>query len=211
MLDGADAIDWEDMSAAPGSQGSPGDLIVGDIGDNERARASVQLYRLTEPRPDDLGTQVAVRRFDVRFPEGPQDAEALFVDSVDGAVYLVSKHRERPARLYRVMLPSKPAGTLVAELVGTVPISFVTAADMSRDGSRLVIRSYNSAQLWKRAKGSSIAETVKGPPCPVMLPKEPQGEAIAFANPKTLVLLSEGSGQPVHVLTERAGAHSVQP
>lgn len=91
----------------------------------------------------------------------------------------------------------------IAEVVGTVPISAVTGADMSHDGSRLVIRSYDSAMLWERATGSSIVETVTGPPCPLPLPQQPQGEAIAFAGAQTLVLLSELVGQPVYVLTEQ--------
>jgi hypothetical protein len=202
-LEGADAIDWEDMSAAPGTRGSPRDLIVGDVGDNSRQRDTVQLYRVAEPRLEDLGMRVAVRRFEVRLPDGPQDVEALFVDPVDGAVYLVAKWSGPAADLYRVVLTPESSETLVAEHGGTVPMRLVTAADMSPDGSRLVIRSYDSALLWERAEGSSIVETVKRPPCPVTLPKEPQGEAIAFVDAYTILLLSEYSNQPVYVLTQR--------
>lgn len=202
-LQGASAVDWEDMSAAPGSGGHERDLIVADVGDNDRTRGTLQLYRLGEPHASDLGERVTATRFDVRLPEGPEDIEALFVDPVDSAVYLVAKRPEPVATLYRVVLAPRPSGTLVADAVGTIPIRLATGADLSADGSRLAVRNHQHAQLWHRAVGTSIADTVKGDFCVVPLPQEPQGESIAFLDSKTLVLLSEFAGQPIYVLTER--------
>ena len=77
-----------------GHRGGPGSrprgvsyLYVGDIGDNAKSRASVQVYRVPEPLVEPGVTAVdaadAVRRGDastLQYPDGAHDAEALFVD-----------------------------------------------------------------------------------------------------------------------------------
>src|SRR6185503_5885949 len=45
---GAQARDWEDMAAGPGPQGATY-LYLGDIGDNNEARADIVVYRVPEP------------------------------------------------------------------------------------------------------------------------------------------------------------------
>src|SRR6185369_14434409 len=47
-LAGAEAIDWEDMAAAPAADGTP-TLWLADIGDNDARRDSVTVYAAPEP------------------------------------------------------------------------------------------------------------------------------------------------------------------
>ena len=46
---GAQARDWEDMSVGPGPQRGKSYLYIGDIGDNQKARAEIIVYRVLEP------------------------------------------------------------------------------------------------------------------------------------------------------------------
>lgn len=62
-----------------------GGIYVGDVGDPDRARESVAVYRLADTQP---GRQ-NYRRFDFVFPEEPQNARAMMV-SARGRIYLVT-------------------------------------------------------------------------------------------------------------------------
>src|SRR5215510_12948394 len=46
---GAAARDWEDIAAGPGPIRNRTYLYVGDIGDNDKKRASIDIYRFPEP------------------------------------------------------------------------------------------------------------------------------------------------------------------
>src|ERR1044071_6298320 len=46
---GAQARDWEDMAAGPGSDANTSYLYIGDIGDNDAVRDEVVIYRVPEP------------------------------------------------------------------------------------------------------------------------------------------------------------------
>ena len=46
---GAQARDWEDIAAGPGPQANKSYLYIGDIGDNNKTRDEVIVYRVAEP------------------------------------------------------------------------------------------------------------------------------------------------------------------
>src|SRR5689334_16831328 len=48
-VEGAQAVDWEDIAAGPGPTQGQSYLYVGDIGDNPRQRDSIVVYRFPEP------------------------------------------------------------------------------------------------------------------------------------------------------------------
>ena len=65
----AQAEDWEDIAAGPGPGGQPL-LYVGDIGDNAARRASIDVYRVPEPRVGAAATAPAAR-LRLRYPTAP--------------------------------------------------------------------------------------------------------------------------------------------
>src|SRR5688572_16428838 len=73
---GAMVDDWEDITAGPCPGGSC--LFIGDIGDNNRARPNITVYRLPEPAAQDMSA-ARVDRLVASYPDRPHDAEALFV------------------------------------------------------------------------------------------------------------------------------------
>ena len=73
---GAAVVDWEAVTVGA-CDGAPC-LYVGDIGDNDLKRERITIYRTPEPLPGD-GTTAQAEAIHASYPEGPQDAEALFV------------------------------------------------------------------------------------------------------------------------------------
>jgi hypothetical protein len=191
-LAGASVQDWEAVTAAP--CGDRSCLFVGDIGDNERARQTVAVYRVSEPAISEE-TTAAVTTLVARYPEGPQDAEAMFV--ADGRLFIVTKGEGSPVRLYR--FPSLDASPQTLELVTTLMPTprdktyRVTDAALSPDERWVVLRTNDLLLFYD--KPSLVAGTPGTPlSYDVRQLGEPQGEGIAWADAATLLLAGESGG-----------------
>lgn len=194
-LEGADVVDWEDISLGPGPIAGKSYLYVGDIGANRRPRRSIALYRVEEPyvRLDQKPKKhrlESVSRFEFAFPDfASHDSESLMVDPGTGDLYLVTKPRTGAAAFYRGKAPFDAARRMVLELVapftamgtGSMLPSLATSSDISRDGSMILVRTYTRAYLWPREPIEPIDAALRRTPCHVPLHAEPQGESIAFA------------------------------
>ena len=64
------------------------DVWVGDIGDNDVSRDSVQVVRVPVGRGD---TTVDPRTYDLTYPDGPANAETLLSDPTTGRLYVATK------------------------------------------------------------------------------------------------------------------------
>src|SRR4051794_23165007 len=100
-LAGADAIDWEDVALFPGSNGGRDALYFGDIGDNAKARAYITIYAIDEPDPATETTTSAVHSQRLLYPDGPHDAEAMFVDPATRDLFIVTKELSGASVVYR--------------------------------------------------------------------------------------------------------------
>jgi hypothetical protein len=196
-LSGIDVVDPEDIAIT-----AAGDLVLGDIGDNARQRASIRLYRFREPQPG--ATAVDVQRFDLRYPDGPHDAEAMVV-SPDGRWALIFTKQPGSSRAYRADLGRGAAtdrgGEQVLEPIGTVAVTgealvqanLVTAADAV--GSGMVMRTYWSGYLLAAGPGEPIEAAVRARPRRFSVPPMVQSEAMcASPDGRTLVTASESRG-----------------
>lgn len=175
----AQNIDWEDMSSGPGPQANVNYLYVADIGDNNAQYATRTIYRF--PEPASLSTPISqVERINFRYPDGPRDAEAVLVDPQTRDIYVVSKLDTR-VRLYRLKYPQNINEVTVAEALGEIPISVVTGAAISNDGTEILLRTYTNVYYYKRQSGQSLPDAIQlqaGRTLPYRL--EPQGEAVCF-------------------------------
>jgi hypothetical protein len=191
---GARVTDWEDVSAGP-CEGGGRCLYVGDIGDNEARRRSITLWRIPEPRPGDAQSAAATA-LTATYPDGPRDAEALFV-LPDGGVHVVSKGETGPIVLYRLPRTARPGTPArlerVAELAaGPVDRSDrITGAAASPDGQWVVLRTLRSLSFYRTG---GLASGQLGAPLTFDLRPldEAQGEAVDWAANNTLYLSSEG-------------------
>ncbi|MGZ4279566.1 MAG: hypothetical protein ACXVFK_18705, partial [Solirubrobacteraceae bacterium] len=179
MVTGAQAVDWEDIAAGPGPDGRPL-LYVGDIGDNATRRASVDVYRVAEPRVG-AGATAPAARLRLRYPDGAHDAEALLGDPLRGDLVFVTKGLA-VARAY-LASARLPAGSRATLRRGpAIALSLVTAGDVSADGRIVVLRGYDRLAVWVRHGRERLTTTLQRAPClsPTSLAGEGQGEAIAL-------------------------------
>lgn len=73
QVEGAKAVDWEDMSSA--QVAGQNYLYLGDIGDNLGRRNEIVVYRVREPGPE--GGKVPLdEAIHLRYPDEPHNAEA---------------------------------------------------------------------------------------------------------------------------------------
>eukprot|EP00441_Pelagodinium_beii_P045619 CAMPEP_0197620976 /NCGR_PEP_ID=MMETSP1338-20131121/1650_1 /TAXON_ID=43686 ORGANISM="Pelagodinium beii, Strain RCC1491" /NCGR_SAMPLE_ID=MMETSP1338 /ASSEMBLY_ACC=CAM_ASM_000754 /LENGTH=353 /DNA_ID=CAMNT_0043190293 /DNA_START=63 /DNA_END=1124 /DNA_ORIENTATION=+ len=216
---GSSANDWEDIAVGPGPQEGASYIYIADTGDNYRSRGSVQIYRVMEPqvpegrdRNDDI--HVSAEKFDIRYPDGSHDCEAMFVDQgaaamaagTVGRVYIITKGDNRNSDprwgggdLFYVDLPNYPAGDLTFQPANAhLPYEWITGADISPDGHLIAVRSYGEVLMWPR-NALSVEESLKNNNvCYVNKKGEQQGEAIAFgANSDHYITVSEGRYPPV--------------
>ncbi|HEX2210738.1 MAG TPA: hypothetical protein VHG93_23855 [Longimicrobium sp.] len=190
---GATVTDWEDLAAGPCPGGRC--LYVADIGDNQAARPRVTLWRVPEPAAGDAQTRPA-EALVAEYPDGPQDAEALFV-LPDGGVHIVTKGETGPVAVYRLPRTARPGAPTrlerVAELrAGQVPRrERITGAAASPDGRWIVLRTLDALAFYP--PGDLAAGRLGQPLTYDLKPlNEKQGEAVEFAADGTLYLSSEG-------------------
>jgi hypothetical protein len=174
---GAEAVDWEDIAVGPDDA-----LLVGDIGDNGASRASVDVWRVPEPRlGEGAQTTAPARRLSMTYPDGAHDAETLLADRRTGEIVVVTKRADGRSGVYAasVRAPSlRRVATLRLGLGG-----LATAGDVSADGRVVAIRTYSALYVWSKRPGTSIASALKRRPCvgSAQLLVEGQGESLALS------------------------------
>ncbi|MYQ78357.1 MULTISPECIES: membrane protein [unclassified Streptomyces] len=171
------------------SIGPDGDIYVGDIGDNLNGSWDhVWIYRFPEPKTLKDAT-VRATQYDVKYADGPRNAEALMVHPKTGRVYIASKN-EDGGGLYEGPAKLSTGGDNVFRRVGEVP--WVTDGAFSPDGKELVLRSYFSA------RGYAFANGRLGKDYDVESPLLPQSESVTYtADGSALMYGSEGKRSSV--------------
>lgn len=189
---GATLEDWEDLEMGPCDGGSC--LYIGDIGDNASDRRSVAIHVVPEPEAGaSRSAPAAVLR--ARYPDGPRDAEAMFVLPT-GDIYLVTKGRDSDIALYRLARDrQRPGGTATLERVRTLgprpkQPHRVTGASASPDGRWVAIRTYSTLHLYRAAEltGAGPARPLSFDLTPL---RERQGEAVVLTDEGDVWLTSE--------------------
>lgn len=157
LVAGASAVDWEAITL----DGS-GNLVIGDVGNNDNIREDLTVHFLPEPDPAGAPTVRVQRSVRVRYPDQLRfppdlrnfDCEAIFW--YRERLHFLTKHRsDSDTKLYRLdqELPFPKASTLT--LIGSHPIrGAVTAADCSPDGRRLAVLTYGAVSLFEPAPGA---------------------------------------------------------
>lgn len=214
---GAQARDWEDMAAGPGPQGAKSYLYIGDIGDNNDARAEVVVYRvpeaalttatrkLTKIRPGSTEPAEAIR---LRYPDGAHDAETLLVHPVSGHIYIITKVVIANPAVYEAAPPftaDKPVTMTRLGLV-SVPSLFggvITGGSISPDGRRVALCDYfQGYELTLPAGRTNFNDIWKQRMVGFDLGKRKQGEAIAYRlDGKALLATSEGKNASIIQVT----------
>lgn len=196
--------DWEDMAIGPCQPDGDDCLWIAEIGDNGERHDNVAVYRIPEPAPDDtVSPPATIFRF--TYPDGPRDAEALFV--TERGVYVVNKGRSDAIELFRLTPPYSATSTValdrVQRLAGppTNVSSQVTAAAVDRYGERAVVRTYTELRFYEFS-GDTLAAT--GQPANIVASAQLQGEGVDYVADHRFVLTSESqSARPASLVLLR--------
>jgi hypothetical protein len=212
---GAANVDWEDLGsgACPDHPGTC--LYPADIGDNQKRRDHIVIYRLAEPSPpreasDTLRDVPLEAATALRYADRPHDAEAIVIEP-SGRISIITKELLARPSFYRVpprRAPQRPGDVDTLRLVGQLDLTpsiarvrMVTGAAVSPDGTILAVRTYSTIHFFRLRDDSLPAPLT--PPTGITIPVvEPQGEGVAFLAPDLLVLTTE-RGDADHAIVSR--------
>lgn len=206
-VQGANAVDWEDIAMGPCDDGQRRCLYIGDIGNNSKDRTDLTLYKVEEPELDPTATLEELQQtkpaiaLPFRYPfeaDDIPDAETLLV-SPAGAVYILTK--ENKGRLLRLPSPQTPDQQASLELIAQTNLSTLTGGDISPEGDVMVVRNYLRVYefFWsEQDPGAALSSPDKA----FSITSQPQGESMTYvATPEDvrlgLVTLSEKTQQPL--------------
>ncbi len=198
-IDNARNADWEDLA-----QDAEGNIYIGDFGNNNNKRTDLRIYRI--PSPDSFAENEVVAdtinfayEDQTAFPPHDTaffyDCESSFIfnDSIFLFIKDRAKHSEGKTVMYSI--PARP-GTHTALLRGefstfkSKPKGAVTAADISPDGSKMVMISERNVWVFTDFEGSDF---FGGKVKLIELPVKYQMEGVVFVNECLLYLTSEKS------------------
>lgn len=171
--------DWEDIALAAGPDNGRQYIYIGEIGDNDAVHNESSFYRLEEPA---AGTDT-IRSYDkitFKYEDGPRDAEAFVVDNSSKDIFIISK-RDAPSRLYRLAWPYRTDSLNTAKFVTNLPMSGVTSAAVSANGTELIIKTYSALYYTKRNSTENLIAAFSHNFTPLSYLLETQGEAVCFA------------------------------
>ena len=212
---GATNIDWEDIAIGPCLDSNDDCLYIADIGDNAGERGSITVYQVPEPVvgtvPISTPINLTAEAITLQYPGRGRDAESLMIDPLSGDLYIISK-RETPSHLYFAAASSLFGGeTVMLQDLGPLESTFASAADISPDGSEMLVRYYNaqtdteSVLLYDRPSDTSVAAALFAGGVQVPYELEPNGEAVSFnADASGYFTTSEQLHQPINFY-ERVG------
>lgn len=204
-----DNQDWEDLAAFRW-QGEDW-LLVADTGNNDRSRKHGLLHLFPEPSPDQGEVSAErLRSIRFRFPDAVHDCEAVAVDPASNTILLVTK-RSQPPVIYRLDLDvagDDAVARRVGELTTLPPVDWVkivqhpllglyaaqpTAMDISPDGRRVVISTYDDAHVYTRGPDQDWAEAFAARPQVLEQPGIAQYEGVAFGpDGQGIFVIAEG-------------------
>ncbi len=194
-LKGVKNRDWEELAVARDPKTGLSHIYIGEIGDNNARYESLKIYKVEEPVLSPGDTLLSTDRFetyDFIYDDGARDAEAMFVEPVSGDIYIISK-REEQVGLYRITAPTT-AKKNVAVRISSLPLAWVTAADLSPNGKKLLVKTYTGVFKFKSKLAKNGELVISKHPKALPYKVEPQGEGICWdSKAKGYFTLSEAA------------------
>ena len=199
-------LDCEDIAVGPGPKAGKSYIYIGDIGDNGPIRPAITIYRIEETAGLLNGKQknVTASPIYLRYPDWPKDAETLMIDPLQKLICIVTK-RGDAVSVFTAPLNSTPGDTVTLtkrttlRFSGIKPLKWITAGDISKDGHRILLKSYQEIYYWDRKANESVWDAMQRKPINPRYEEEKLGEAIAFsADGKGFYTTSEGVFAPIY-------------
>lgn len=163
----------------------PGEVWVGDIGDNLGRRDSIGFARVSVGAGEQSLPTPALR---ARYPDLARDAETLLADPTDGRLYVVSKH-VLGGRAFVVPELAEDR-TVRMRQVGDGLLQLATDGAFFPDGRHVILRNYSVAVVYTFPGWAEVGR--------FSLPSQEQGEGLAMApDGDSVYLSSEGVEKPI--------------
>lgn len=226
-VQGAQAIDWEDMAVGPGPDPGRSYLYLADFGDNRRSRPEVVVYRVPEPEvasaepgSSDTTPQLTEPADAIRLHYAghvPHNAEALLVHPATGDLYVVTKlagEADPETLVFRAQAPLGADGPTTLQRVGSIALpgiewqlwfltlqrpAEVTGGDISPDGRRVILATYGSGFELTLPDGAPFDEIWRRRPDPVDIGDRAGGESVCYRRDGLAILSgSEGPNSPLY-------------
>jgi len=210
---GARARDWEDMAIGPGPERGQSYLYLGDIGDNDKVRTEIVVYRVAEPkltpadktstkaRPKTTAAADAIR---LRYPGGKFDAETLLVHPVTGNLYIITKAMLANAVVYEAAAPLVSGQVTTLKRIAEIKVpsllgGALTGGSISPDGHRVALCDYlQGYEVVLPRSSKNFNDVWKQKITGFNLGQREQGESITYrADGKALLATSEGKRPPL--------------
>jgi hypothetical protein len=142
-LDQTANVDWESIAAD-----GQGNLYIGDVGNNlslplrwvlKVREPDPRLAIASSAKPAGVAKLTVEKLVAYRFPAAPFDVEGMFF--CEDSLYLLSKVRQGTG-LYQLRLDGSPGWQTLVKICDVPAIHTVTGADISADGRRVAMCSY---------------------------------------------------------------------
>jgi hypothetical protein len=183
---GIDLIDPEDICLARSSIGNI--IYIADTGNNKKKRENLSIITLSEStalrgfnyaiksdtvfriNPDSIQSK------NLSIEEDLFDIEAMMFEETTNTIYLVTKREDKNI----VFKATESRNGFNAIPIARIPYFFITAADISHDSRRMLMKSYHYVFLWQNDHGVAMDSLLMLSPKCLPYEPEPQGETIAF-------------------------------
>jgi hypothetical protein len=203
-------FDWEDIATGPCPAGSC--IYMGDIGRDSGHPPpkpdTFAVVRMKEPNlaaGETTGT-IAGERFPFKYPDTPQNAEALLVHPTTGDIYVVTKDGVNGiSKVYKFPRPL-PAPGVLSTLIHVADVQMplgvdgnfrsTTAGAIHPCANRVLLRTYRAVYELRAPAGGSFESAFAQPPIALTDTHEGQGEAIEY----------ERDGSGYFTMSERTAA-----
>ena len=209
---GAKNSDWEDIAIFKNETGECF-LYIGDIGNNERTKSELTVYRVKEPTVSGANKNLSKKnpsetesaeiiKFD--YPDMRRDAETLLVHPQTGDVYVLSKSLSSASGVYKLaknydLTKTNRLEKIADFTVPAFPNGLLTGGEISHDGKRVIVCDYFAAyEIILPDKAKSFDEIWREKPLIIELGERAQGEAVGYSvDGKSIFATSEKRNSPI--------------
>jgi hypothetical protein len=196
--------DWEDIAAFKDEKGKCF-LYVGEIGNNNRTRSEMTIYKVAEPKVSDSDKDSSIKKpsktesaeaIKFSYPDGNYDSETLMIHPKTGDIYVLTKSLVGASEVFKI---GKKTEKIADFSVPALPNGFLTGGEVSPDGKRVILCDYfNAYEIVLPKEAKNFDEIWKEKPLVIELGERKQGEAICYtADGKGIIATSEKKNSPM--------------
>ncbi len=187
ILSNVSMRDWEDICIA--TVEGKNYILVGAFGDNDLAyKDDYYIYRFEEPVVKEGSSKsVTVEIIRFGYPNGSAfNAETIMYDPVGNQIYIVNKIKDEINTIFSLPYKASYSGKQTLTKVQDLgkkgeKFNFLTAGDISADGTHILIKNKTDVLYWKRKGSEDLSITFARDPEHIKAySEETQGEAIAW-------------------------------